>query len=397
MLQFASKKFDYNGSLDDSKSIVNRLLVIQSHYKNLKLDFRSDADDVLFLQRALFNLDAGHTEFEIGSGGTSLRFFLGRLSRNAGRYVIKAHARLLSRPHDDLYKALYQLGTLVLKKNDQTLHVISKGWESTDTVFVKSDISSQFFSSIILNSWNLKKPLKITFGTEVASQSFLRLTKSICQRLGMYIQSESDHIVIPPKQTVNVKKLKAEVDASSTFTLACFALLFGHLKVRPFKNEFGQPDFNFLNLFDEWKINYKIRSDFFELSKQELPKFVELNIESCPDLFPVLCAMLSFSDGMHKIYGAPNLASKESDRIAKTYELLNLAGIAVTKLADGIILQGMSNPPMRKFSFNPDNDHRMAFAASIFAYAGYEVDLLNCEVVSKSFPQFWEILGFTRD
>ena len=55
MLKFTSKKFNYNGPLDDSKSVVNRLLIIQSHYKNLKLDFQSDADDVLFLQQALFD------------------------------------------------------------------------------------------------------------------------------------------------------------------------------------------------------------------------------------------------------------------------------------------------------------------------------------------------------
>lgn len=395
-LKFSSTEFKFNGSIDDSKSIVNRLLVVQSHYKNLRLNFTSEADDVLYLQQALRDLEQGLYEFDLGAGGTSLRFFLGRLSRQPGRYIVRAHAKLLARPQRDLYQALEQLGTLVtLIPNG--LSVNSLGWKEASSVKVKSDLSSQFASSILINSWNINRPFIIDTGKTVASKSFLELTQTLCQRLGMKFNVESGRILIEENQRVTVKKLDAEVDASSLFTLACFALLYGELRIKPCVNKFSQPDFQFLNFFKDWGLAYKLDSKGFHIAKQELPKFVELNIKSCPDLFPVLAAFLSYCPGLHKLHGAPHLVNKESDRIAKTHELLTLAGVQASPLPDGMIIEGRDKLKAKKFSFDPDNDHRMAFAAALFAFGGFEVELSNQHVVRKSFPQFWDILGLVDD
>lgn len=396
VLRFKSSEFVYSGSIDDSKSIVNRLLIVQSHYKNLKLSFSSKAEDVLYLQQALSDLEQGIHEFDLGAGGTSLRFFLGRLSRQPGRYTVRAHAKLLARPQQDLYRALEKLGTLITHIPNG-LSVTSLGWKNISSVAIKSDLSSQFASSILLNSWNLEHEISIDLGKTVASKSFLELTEGICQRLGMKIEKQGTCLNIPANQRVETKKLDAEVDASSLFTLACFALLFGELKIKPCANKFGQPDFQFLNFFKDLGIQYKMDGKTFSIAKQPLPKFVELNLKTCPDLFPVLSAFLSFCPGMHKLYGAPHLINKESDRIAKTLELLSLAGVQASGLADGIIIEGRDHVEKKRFSFDPDGDHRMAFAAALFAYAGFRVDLAHPYVVKKSFPQFWNILGRVDD
>lgn len=395
-LRFKSDQFRYHGEIDDSKSIVNRLLIVQSHYKNLKLNFASEAEDVLYLQQALRDLEQGLYEFDLGSGGTSLRFFLGRLSRQPGRYIVRAHAKLLARPQRDLYQALEHLGTLVTFVPNG-LSVNSLGWNKISSVNVKSDASSQFASAILVNCWNLEHPFTIDIGTTVASRSFLDLTQAVCHRLGMRIDVAGTCLKIDANQRVTVKKLEAEADASSVFTLSCFALLFGDLRIKPCANKFGQPDFQFLSLFKEWGINYKLDGKGFSISKQELPKFVEVDLKNCPDLFPVLAAFLSFCPGLHKLNGAPHLVNKESNRIAKTQELLTLAGVHATSLADGMIIEGQEGLQLTKFSFDPDNDHRMAFAAAIFGFAGFEVELDNQHVVKKSFPQFWDILGLEND
>tara|TARA_B110001454_G_scaffold106457_1_gene100221 strand:+ start:60424 stop:61617 length:1194 start_codon:yes stop_codon:yes gene_type:complete len=395
-LRFRSDQFKYQGEIDDSKSIVNRLLIVQSHYKNLKLNFASQAEDVLYLQQALRDLEQGLYEFDLGSGGTTFRFFLARLSRQPGRYIVRAHAKLLERPQRDLYRALEHIGTLVTSIPNG-LSVTSLGWKNISLVNVKSDLSSQFASAILANCWNLDHDFTIDLGKEVASKSFLDLTQNVCQRLGMKINTQGTQLKIPAHQRVKVKKLDAEVDASSLFTLTCFALLFGELKVKPCTNKFGQPDFQFLNFFKDWGINYKLDSKGFSISKQDLPKFAEVNLKNCPDLFPVLAAFLSFCPGMHKLYGAPHLVNKESNRIAKTYELLTLAGVQASPLADGMIIEGNERIEPKKFAFDPDNDHRMAFAAALFGFAGFEVDLAHRHVVNKSFPQFWNILGLEND
>ncbi len=392
-LQFNSRNFSYTGVLDDSKSIVNRLLIVQSHFRDLRLEYTSQADDVVFLDGALHDLENGNREFELGAGGTSFRFFLGRLSRQPGRYTVRAHPKLLARPQSDLYRALQELGTNISTVRDGQLDVNVLGWHKAKEVHVKSDVSSQFASAVLLNAWDLNKVFTIHLGKEVVSESFLNLTKTICQKSGMKFQEKDSQIIIEPLQEVTLPKLRAEVDASSLFTLACFGLLFGQLSVSSCENMFGQPDFKFLSIFKDWYLRFICDETGFHIQKQELPKSINISIASCPDLFPVLCTFLSFCEGQHQVYGAPHLVSKESNRIEKTYELLSLAGIKTKKLSDGLEIQGQPQAAPTQFQFDPDHDHRMAFAAALLAYGGWDIDLTDASVVNKSFPDFWMILG----
>jgi 3-phosphoshikimate 1-carboxyvinyltransferase len=393
LLKFKSDQFYYSGSLDDSKSIVNRLLIIQSYFPSTPVQFHSQAEDVRYLHQALIDLQVGKREFDLGAGGTSFRFFLSRLSRLSGAFRVNAHPTLLARPQSDLYAALKQLGTDVSVVDERTVSVQSAGWKNIDCVHVKSNVSSQFASAVLLNSWDLDQTLKIHLGSNVASRSFLALTENICRRSGMRFQSDPTSLTIEPKQKVGVSNLISEVDASSVFTLACFAVLFGDLTIEPFANKLGQPDFTFLDFFKTLKINYSVQGAQFKISRQSFQGSVRLDIGSCPDIFPVACAWLSFFPGQHKIFGAPHLVSKESNRIEKTYELLTLAGVKAEPQNDGMIIHADNRPRPKEFSFNPANDHRMAFAASIFAFAGFRVTLDDLDVVNKSFPQFWKILG----
>jgi 3-phosphoshikimate 1-carboxyvinyltransferase len=256
-----------------------------------------------------------------------------------------------------------------------------RGWGEAKNVDVKSDVSSQYASAILLNCWNLKQEFTINLGDKVVSESFLDLTKNVCRELGMSFGENRNSITIAPKQQVQTTKACAEVDA------------FGELHVSSYQNKYGQPDFQFLDFFSQWGLAYSLGSDGFKIAKQKLNRSLDINIQNCPDLFPVLCAWLSFNPGTHKVYGAPHLVNKESDRIGKTFELLSLAGIRAEKRDDGMIVYGIDQPKPNSFQFDPDHDHRMAFAAALFGYAGFKVSLLEKDVVNKSFPNFWNVLG----
>ncbi|MBL7543103.1 MAG: hypothetical protein JNL11_04765 [Bdellovibrionaceae bacterium] len=397
LLKFKSERFDFSGSLDDSKSIVNRLLIVQSYFPSAEVHFHSQAEDVVYLRQALQNLEENKTNFDLGAGGTSLRFFLARLSRRPGAYVVRAHPALLKRPHEDLYKTLEQLGTTITPLDDQRIKVHVQGWQGVREVRVKSDVSSQFASAIILNSWDLHHSLTVFLEGELASASFLELTERVCRNAGMQLHEHPRQRVIESGQKLSMPRLKSEVDASSVFTLACFALLYGKLKINPLVNQLGQPDFAFLDFFRSEGIEFTLHNEEFSLSKQTHVRPVQIDIKNCPDLFPVLCAWLSFCPGEHKIFGAPHLVSKESNRILKTYELLTLAGIAAWPLSDGMIVHGQACPQKKSFVFDPAHDHRMAFAAAVFAFGGFRVTLTDIDVVKKSFPQFWTILGLQHD
>lgn len=103
--------------------------------------------------------------------------------------------------------------------------------------------------------------------------------------------------------------------------------------------------------------------------------------------------MCAFARGDSKLFNAPHLVAKESNRILKTSELLRNAGVLTEVLKDGMIIHGGLEKTNLSFSFDPDSDHRMVMAASCLTLSGAKIDILNKNVVDKSFPEFWQTVG----
>ena len=100
------------------------------------------------------------------------------------------------------------------------------------------------------------------------------------------------------------------------------------------------------------------------------------------------------ADGTSRLFGAPHLAHKESDRIAKTAELVKALGRRARAIEGGLEIEGRSllrAPFVRAIHFDTDHDHRLAMAAAVAKAAGAQIELTDRNVVTKSFPGFWEI------
>ena len=104
------RPFRFEGTLPASKSILNRLLVIQSlgDPAHVHVDGASDSDDVGHLRQGLAALHAGQP-MDCGAAGTVLRFLALRAARKPGRHVLTGTPRLLARPMAPLQDVLGQL------------------------------------------------------------------------------------------------------------------------------------------------------------------------------------------------------------------------------------------------------------------------------------------------
>ena len=110
----------------------------------------------------------------------------------------------------------------------------------------------------------------------------------------------------------------------------------------------------------------------------------------------MLCA---FAEGDSVLFGAPQLSHKESNRIESTAELVRQMGRSVTLRDDGMIVHGRDRKlgiPSITIDFDTCEDHRLAFAAAVAREAGAPINILYPEVVSKSFPEFWDLLNSSR-
>ncbi len=389
--------FQFRGELLNSKSWANRALVIQYFNPHIKLNIDAQSEDVFHLKKSI-ELIRDSNEFDLGLGGTSLRFFLFLISRSSGTYTLKAHRRLLDRPQQQALDILKQLGVSSDIFGD-SLIVHSKGWQATEKIFCSGDSSSQFVSGLLLSCWKLNFDLHIEIKKPLVSFGYLKMTLELLRKAGMkIIQSENEdffRIEILKNQTAAVDSLNQELDISSAFALAAAGLIDGEVEILNWNQASEQPDLVFLELFKKMNINYFENSKSFKIAKQNSWSALDCDLSSSPDLFPVLAVLCAFANGVSTLRGAAQLKHKESDRIVKTQELLNLIQVKTEILPDGLRIFGEGRDFFCESSskFDPDHDHRMAMAAGLVKLLGFNVSILHPEVVNKSYPSFWKDVG----
>lgn len=227
------------------------------------------------------------------------------------------------------------------------------------------------------------------------SEGYWQMSVLMAENMGLEVGRQGDRFSISPRQKALRASLKAEMDYSSAFVVAVAAVLAGKAELIECGTQSLQPDFQFIEILQKMGAQVSLKNSVLTVLKTEEILPIEINIENSPDLFPVLAVLCAFAKGSSKIFGAPQLVHKESNRIKKTAELLGQAGVVVRELDDGLIVHGIgSNWKPRAFVFNPDQDHRMAMAGALLRFKSCPIQIVKPEVVNKSFPEFWDILGF---
>jgi 3-phosphoshikimate 1-carboxyvinyltransferase len=82
-----------------------------------------------------------------------------------------------------------------------------------------------------------------------------------------------------------------------------------------------------------------------------------------PDLFPVVAVLLSTADGVSRLYGAPQLRFKESDRIDSVERMLKALGADVSGTDDGCVIRGVDR--LRGGRIEHGGDHRLMMSAAV--------------------------------
>ena len=239
--------FSFLGELPSSKSLVNRALIIKSYNSEVKVTFSTDSMDVQVLQKALSAFRRGQTEFHCADAGTSFRFLVLRLSRQPGRWIVKGSRRLLSRPHEALVQTLNAFGVDVEVSPEQWV-IYSKGWQTQPLISVSAEQSSQFASSVLLNSWALPFDLELQLSEKQVSMGYLQMTLELMKQFGFHYTPTTRGFRIPAEQTPKAMDYVSEQDVSSCFALAACALQGGEVRLQNFPFESLQPDIVFLEI-----------------------------------------------------------------------------------------------------------------------------------------------------
>ena len=386
--------FRFQGEIPGSKSVFNRALIVQSYFSVLDLKGFSECDDVRYMRAGLKEIRQ-RSRIDCGEGGTTFRFMALRASRQMGVHVLEGAQRLMERPQQGLIDLLAQLGVQArIKRNE--MHIVSEGWKRPPgPLRVNTSESSQYASSLVLNSWLLDFDLEFELVGDKVSESYFDLTLEMVRYLGMrYKRTASGIFHIPLGQRIEKLEYEVEADLSSTFTMAAAGALAGESIIENFPPHSRQPDKVFVDIFRRMGVMVELEGTRLSVQENFPLRSVDCDLYQSPDLFPVLAVLCSWAKGPSKLHNAPHLVKKESNRIRKVAELFTLLEIRHEVLSDGMIVHGDPQQKLaRGIKFNPDKDHRMVMAAALMKLKGHDITIEEPEAINKSFPEFWKMIG----
>ncbi len=385
-------------TLPASKSISNRWLVMDYLSANgIKIKNLSPANDTQLLKRLLRQLKINRRHnFDCHDAGTAARFLTALLAFTPGTNVIPGTERLCQRPMAQLIEALRSMGCQItcLEKEGFLPLKINGFVPLVDRVVVDGSQSSQFVSALLMASILLPQGLTVEVTGTAASEPYIEMTLDVleqahinCDLKGVPPAYHIEH-ALPKCDIVSVEK---DWSAASYFYAAVAMNPALHIRMVGLYRESSQGDSVVTEVFEQLSVHTE-QSDICAdvTGGYDFEKEFTYDFMSTPDLFPavaVTCAALGIDAHLTGISG---LRVKESDRVKTITEELRKMNCQVEVLEDEVHLL----PSTLQVSQPVDthDDHRIAMAFAILKIKFPELEVLNPDTVSKSFPNFWEML-----
>ncbi len=380
-------------TISGSKSESNRLLILQNLFPELTIKNLSDSDDSVHMQHAL---STDKETVDIGHAGTAMRFLTSYFAVKEGREVVLTGSeRMQNRPIEILVNALKDLGANISYEDKVGYPPIRiKGTKITkNKVQINGNVSSQYISSLLLIASKLENGLEIELTGKITSIPYIKMTLSLLSQLGIKANFVKNIITVQPAATIAAKTIVVESDWSSAsyfYSIIASAPLGSKIKLSAYKKESLQGDSCLATIYQHFGVVTEFSENSVTLKKvsQSSKESLDIDLKNAPDIAQTI-AVTCFAEKIAcNLTGLHTLKIKETDRLeALKQELTNLgAAISVTDKSLHLEVATIIN---KNVSIKTYNDHRMAMAFAPLALH-VPIQILNAEVVTKSFQKFWE-------
>ncbi len=384
--------------LPASKSIANRLLIMQSLCPDIKILGLSDANDTLVLENALEKLSSldDLIEIDVQDAGTAARFLLARLAIEKKSFRLHGTERMNQRPIKALADGLMQIGKIIqYEKNDGFLPLIIAGKPNLNSrISLDASLSSQFLSAVMMVAPKISSPFIIELQGKGTSWPYVEMTAQLMQKSGLKVDISPGQILVEGSYTATQMTCENDWSAASYVYLAA-ALSPGNLYVElelPAPADSVQGDARIAGMFAEFGIDSIFQNRKLIIHKRhdfQAPAYFETDFLDIPDMaqtFAILCAALGTEA---RLSGLKSLRIKETDRLlALKLEMKKMAKDIEILSDDTIYIPaGKLEKPSQKLECH--NDHRMAMSLAPLVMIFEELELDHPELVRKSFPAFW--------
>jgi 3-phosphoshikimate 1-carboxyvinyltransferase len=363
----------------------------------------SDCDDTEVILRALNDLPY---EIDIKAAGTAMRFMTALLaSTPRGEHLLTGTDRMKHRPIKILVDALRQLGADIDYAGEEGFPpLLIRGRQLEGGVLeIAGNMSSQYISALLMIGPVLRSGLELHLAGEIISRPYIDLTLWMMREFGADAEwTDVDTITVNP-QGYTPREYLIENDwsaASYWFEMVALSQQTDvSVGLEGLMDGSKQGDSSVRYIFSLLGVKTAFAS-----KRPGVPTTValrkngrgvsrlEYDFSGAPDLaqtFVVTCALLGIQ---FRFSGLKTLKIKETDRIeALKREMRKLGYVLRDEDNKVLIWDGERCEPSIEEGIDTYEDHRMALAFAPVALVT-PVIINNPQVVTKSYPRFWDDL-----
>ena len=394
----APRRIEGEIDLPASKSISNRVLLLNALCATPgRLSNLAQCDDTDAVLSALAQPDA--SEVNIGAAGTAMRFLTAYFATREGReVVIDGTERMRQRPIGVLVDALRQLGADIE-------YVEAEGYpplKITGTrlrggaLTVSGSVSSQYITAILLIA-PVIGGITLTIEGEIMSRPYIDMTLALMARYGVKTEWRENVIHVPAGEYTALDfKVEADWSAASYWWAMQAIVPQSRISLKGLEPQSLQGDSRIAELMSQMGVTGNWCGRYLDLRSNGgvgccCSTFADLS--GTPDIAQTLVVMLCLMGRPFRITGLRTLRIKETDRLeALRTELRKLGYVVKVEGDDAISWHFETTAAEASPHICTYHDHRMAmaFAPAAIRFPGLIID--DAQVVSKSYPLFWEHL-----
>lgn len=390
-----------------SKSESNRSLIISALTPGASRPAQlADCDDT---DAMLAALDRTSGPVNIGAAGTAMRFLTAYYACTPGADVtLDGSERMRQRPVGELVDALRALGADIEycgAEGFPPLRIRGRMLEGGE-VTVPASVSSQFISALLMVAPTMERGLRLHLSGRIISRPYIYMTLEMMEQAGVRGDfNEDEQLITVPNGHYQSPLPSVEADwSAASYWFEIAAISTDPVRLLGLRRKSLQGDSAVANLFKVTGLESRWGADG-ELELQLTPDAgarLELDLSDTPDLTQTLAVTCCLLGLPFRFSGLESLRIKETDRLAALQMELSKLGFILEIQEPGELL-------WRGARYEPDEeiepiatyqDHRMAmsFAPAAIFFPGLRIN--DCEVVTKSYPRFWNDLraaGFTLE
>ena len=336
-------------------------------------------------------LTASDRPLDAGPSGLTARILIAMAALADGMTVIVGRDRLPQRPMGGIVEALNSLGIEVRSRDGLLpVEVSGTGRLPGGQVGVDTTQSTQFATAIALVAPLAASPLTIDLVGSTGAVGYLDLTLRLMETFGLKAAMVGDSISVP-NAGYRATTVLIEPDASAAvYPMVAAALVGGKVVVEGLGISSIQPDLSVARVLEEMGCAVQMGDDTTTVTASGgVLNSVDVDLSGFPDGAVALAVACLRGAGPSRLRGLGSLRYKESDRLSALAAELSRVGAEVEIIGDDLEIRPGSVFPAVVETYS---DHRMAMSFAILGLAYEGIEISDPQVVSKTWPGFWEML-----